>query len=117
MNGMAILESPEFQQALNHLLAEQVTRIRLRSDISANWTEANPMLHNAEFGVETDTGHMKVGDDATNWNGLDYIGSAVYGTVATATSDGKRGMVKFNATHLFVCVATNTWRRVALSTW
>ncbi|MGA1049929.1 MAG: hypothetical protein ACO3TG_00365 [Minisyncoccia bacterium] len=34
---------------------------------------------------------------------------------ATSTSTGTKGTIKWNSTHLFVCTATNTWRRVALS--
>lgn len=36
---------------------------------------------------------------------------------ATPTSSGYKGTISWNATHLYVCTATNTWRRVALSTW
>jgi len=35
----------------------------------------------------------------------------------TATSNGSKGEWAFNTTHLYVCVAENTWRRVALSAW
>ena len=30
---------------------------------------------------------------------------------------GKKGQIAANATHLYICVATDTWRRVALSTF
>ncbi len=36
---------------------------------------------------------------------------------ATAASAGKAGMIAYDATHLYVCVATNTWVRVALATF
>jgi len=36
---------------------------------------------------------------------------------ATATSTGTKGTIKWNSTHLYLCTATNTWRRVAISTW
>jgi hypothetical protein len=36
---------------------------------------------------------------------------------ATATSTGTAGQVAYDATHLYVCVATNTWVRVALATF
>ena len=36
---------------------------------------------------------------------------------ATITSTGTKGMIKWNATHLYLCTATNTWRRVAIGTW
>lgn len=36
---------------------------------------------------------------------------------ATATSAGRKGDNAFDANYFYVCVATNTWKRVALSTW
>ena len=36
---------------------------------------------------------------------------------ATAASPGSPGMVAYDATHFYVCVQTNTWVRVALSTF
>jgi hypothetical protein len=40
------------------------------------------------------------------------------GTVpATATSAGTTGDVRYDGSHLYICTATNTWRRTALSTW
>jgi len=36
---------------------------------------------------------------------------------ATTTSTGVKGQIKWNASHIYVCTATNTWRRVALTTW
>lgn len=36
---------------------------------------------------------------------------------ATPTSTGTKGTIKWNATHLYLCTATNTWRRVAIGTW
>jgi hypothetical protein len=36
---------------------------------------------------------------------------------ATATSTGRKGAVAFDTSYFYVCVATNTWKRVLLSTW
>jgi hypothetical protein len=36
---------------------------------------------------------------------------------ATPTSTGTKGTIKWNTTHLYLCTATNTWRRVAIGTW
>ena len=38
------------------------------------------------------------------------------GTVATATSTGTIGQVKYDSTYLYYCVATNTWVRHAIDT-
>ena len=47
-------------------------QIQLRNDTEANWTSANPILAQGEMGIESDTGKIKLGDGATNWNGLSY---------------------------------------------
>lgn len=36
---------------------------------------------------------------------------------STPTSTGTKGQIAANETHLYICVATDTWRRVALSTF
>ena len=36
---------------------------------------------------------------------------------ATASSTGRKGDTAFDTSYFYVCVATNTWKRVLLSTW
>lgn len=36
---------------------------------------------------------------------------------ATASSAGTAGQVSYDSSYVYVCVATNTWKRAALSTW
>jgi hypothetical protein len=43
--------------------------------------------------------------------------SALNTAPATATSTGVLGEIRITATHIYVCTATNTWRRTALTTW
>lgn len=38
-------------------------------------------------------------------------------TPASATATGTTGDFCWNSTHFFVCIATNTWRRIAHATW
>lgn len=38
-------------------------------------------------------------------------------TPATATSTGVQGEICWNSTYMYVCVATNTWRRIPHSSW
>lgn len=47
-------------------------RIQIRRDTTVNWTSVNPVLRNGEFGYETDTGYIKVGDGITAWVTLPY---------------------------------------------
>ena len=51
------------------------TRIKLRRDTTANWTDVNPILANGEMGIEADTRRTKIGDGTTRWNDLKYAGA------------------------------------------
>ena len=51
------------------------TRIQLKHGLAANWTKNNPVLLAGEMGIETDTLKMKVGDGASNWSDLGYLGA------------------------------------------
>ena len=49
------------------------TKLQQRRDTAANWTSVNPTLSEGEFGWETDTGYMKIGDGTTAWSSLAYF--------------------------------------------
>jgi len=51
------------------------TRQVQRRDTAANWTAVNPVLLSGEWGLETDTRRLKIGDAVTAWNALAYNGS------------------------------------------
>jgi hypothetical protein len=36
---------------------------------------------------------------------------------ATASSTGQTGTIAFDSGNIYVCIATNTWKRVAIATW
>ena len=40
---------------------------------AADWTSNNPILTLGEFGYETDTDDLKIGDGVTAWNDLSYF--------------------------------------------
>jgi hypothetical protein len=47
--------------------------IKLRRDVAADWTSNNPVLAEGEFGWESDTNTLKVGDGVTAWASLPYF--------------------------------------------
>lgn len=51
------------------------TKIIMRNDTAANWTEKNSVLMKGEFGVETDTNKFKIGDGTKAWADLPYAGA------------------------------------------
>jgi hypothetical protein len=48
-------------------------RIQIRRDASLKWSTNNPVLLEGEFGYETDTGFIKIGDGVNPWNDLSYL--------------------------------------------
>lgn len=47
-------------------------RIKIRRDTKENWEKYNPVLSLGEFGYETDSKQLKIGDGETNWSNLTY---------------------------------------------
>jgi hypothetical protein len=64
-----------------------VTDIVLKRGTAARWTAVNPVLKQAEPGVETDTLKLKIGDGSTAWNSLPYTGGSI-----TLTTTGTSGV-------------------------
>lgn len=61
-----------------------------------------------------------MGWGATLNTALDYLDTKVGPWVAvpaTATSTGVVGQLAYASGFLYVCVATNTWKRTTLSSW
>ena len=68
--------------------------ILIRRGTAAEWTASNPILLEAEVGLETDTKKLKVGDGLTVWASLPYItltpaaAASIYATIASPTFTG-----------------------------
>lgn len=63
-------------------------RIQVRRDSSSNWTSVNPTLSAGEFGFETDTGAVKIGDGSTTWTSLGYVSYPTWTTYTTTLAQG-----------------------------
>ena len=48
------------------------TLMQMRRGSATAWTSANPILAQGEWGLETDTGLLKMGDGSTAWTSLQY---------------------------------------------
>jgi hypothetical protein len=73
------------------------TQIKIRRDTAANWTTANPILGQGEPALETDTAKQKIGDGATAWTSLAYIG-ALGGDVVGPSSSVDENIAVFDST-------------------
>lgn len=61
-------------------------QIQLRRGTAAEWTSANPILAQGEFGYESDTTKFKVGNGTASWTALDYALGGDVLTTATASA-------------------------------
>ena len=57
--------------------------IKVRRDTASNWTSNDTTLNQGEWGYETDTGFLKIGDGSTAWTSLAYTFGATSATVST----------------------------------
>jgi hypothetical protein len=51
------------------------TLIQVRRGLASDWILQNPTLAEGEFGFETDTGKLKIGNGISDWILLSYLGS------------------------------------------
>ena len=71
-------------------------------------------LHDVLFTALADGDFIRRDTTAGVWKNSKSVMTTV---PASATATGTAGQVAADASYLYVCVATNTWRRVALSAW
>jgi hypothetical protein len=56
-------------------------------------------------------------DDAGNLEAKQFRLSALNTAPASPTATGTAGEIRIDANYIYVCTATNTWKRTALTTW
>jgi hypothetical protein len=93
-------------------------RIVIRRDTAANWTAANPVLLQGEWGFETDARKLKIGDGATAWSALSYYSTGsssgntiLSGSGAPSSALGVNGDIYLDtaATRLYGPKAAGAW--------
>lgn len=84
-------------------------QVQIRRDTKVNWESENPILETAEFGLETNTGRLKIGNGTDNWNNLDYFpialnidsGNALQDKVLVADGSGATHFITLDHNLLF----------------
>lgn len=67
--------------------------------------------------IDIDTAIVPRKADSITWTGLHIFAGSSYGTPASASATCTTGTWMWDANFEYRCVATNTWKRSALSTW
>jgi hypothetical protein len=78
------------------------TKIQIRRGTATQWTTANPTLAAGEWGLESNTGKVKLGDGSTAWTSLAYFGNLealdnVGDVVITSAATGQ--VLQYNGTN------------------
>lgn len=97
------------------LLNRNSFKIVIRRGLAAN-VNTNTFPISGELAYTTDDKQLWIGD-GTNFNGLDSRYLKVVSVPVSATASGIAGQVAYDASYFYICVAANTWRRVAISSW
>ena len=90
------------------------------SDLNQEWAEGGPLGITGPTGSTGPTGDTGIGgaDGATGPTGPTGPESITGPTTpASAGATGAAGDIVWDADYIYVCVATDTWKRVAISTW
>ena len=120
-NALLVLGNDDFTYSENdgttlqstvnlNLLAGVNDKVRL-GEIGNNTKMAVLDTSNGNFGINTDTPTEKLDVNS------DSIRLRTAKTPASATATGTQGQIAWDANYMYVCTATNTWKRVALATW
>ena len=102
------------------------TKFQFRRGLASAWTTANPTLLEGEWGYETDTGKLKVGDGSTLWNSLGYftLKTVNAGTTTipplvipagTNLTTAAAGAVEYDGNNFYFTPDTNQGRNVISS--
>jgi hypothetical protein len=68
-----------------------MARIQIKRGLAASWTSVNPLLAAGEFGFETDTAKLKVGNGLVYWNDLSYLPVSTVGPTGATGPTGPAG--------------------------
>lgn len=77
----------------------------------------SPTLEN-NIVISNGVGNIKAQNDGTNWKFTGQINKTSLDTAPTSSTDtGILGELRITTNYIYVCTATNSWVRTALTTW
>jgi len=110
-----------FLPVVEGLATKRITGLNLKNYFTSGAvTSTSVLVTGGVTSLSTNTGSLQVRGGA-GLSGNLYVGGtliiAAGNAPATASSTGTAGQVVYDSGFIYVCVATNTWKRSALTTW
>ena len=89
---------------------------------SVTISDTPPAASPGDLWWESDSGRLKIryqDTDSTQWVDVapPLAPSLSSNAPATASSTGSAGDIRYDSGYVYICVATDTWKRAALATW
>ena len=89
---------------------------------SVTISDTPPAATAGDLWWESDTGRLKIyyqDTDTTQWvDTTPPLSSLVSSDIpGSATATGTAGAIRFDSGYVYICIATDTWKRAALATW
>ena len=109
------------------LIMDHGTAVFYKNTESTGWQETVIFAgdESAAGGILTDRLTVSATTTSLNTNYRLYVNGGLYasritigaGAPSSSSDTGTTGQIKYDSNYIYVCTATNTWKRVALSTW
>jgi len=94
------------------------TGLTIRQSIPVGWAAGTAINTGIDVALARDSaGVVKVTDGSTGDGTISGQLRAVGTAPATASATGTAGDIRYDADYIYVCTATDTWKRAALATW
>ncbi len=86
--------------------------IRLTRGIASELTSAEHA-----YGQLSQLLHITDTNEVYIHNGTEFVPIITNRTPSSATDTGVKGQVAYDTNYIYVCVNSNVWKRVSISTW
>ena len=108
----------DFTDGTNVYYSFQAASALLGSSTAISWSSTFPDSTGGDCGlVRSAAGVVKVTNGGAGDGTISGQHRLVGTAPASATATGTAGDIRYDADYIYICTATNTWKRAAISTW
>ena len=124
LNGVSdvTITNPSNGEVLTYNGSVWVNGAAAASGANVTISDTPPAASPGDLWWESDTGRLKIyyqDTDSAQWVDTNPpLSPSLSSTApATASSTGTAGDIRYDADYVYICIATDTWKRAALATW